>query len=64
MTEQELRSVKQVSEALGLSVRTVLRRIANGEIAATKVGGGRTNAFIISAAEVERLLAETHRRAS
>ena len=35
--------------------RTALRWIAAGEVAATKVGDGRTNAYVLTRAEVERV---------
>ena len=58
MTGHGLRSVRQVAQALGLSPRAVLHRITKGEIKASKLGDGQTSAYVIDAAEVERLLQE------
>lgn len=57
-TPEQFLSVKRVGEALGLSGRAVLHRIAKGEIAATKIGEGRTSAYVVTATEVERVKAE------
>lgn len=52
-------SVAEVADALGLSKRAVQHRIKAGQIAATKLGTGQTSAYLIEAAEVERIQAET-----
>ena len=52
-----LLSVAQVAKALGMPTRTVHRWIAADKIAATKLGP-ETSAYVITQAEVDRLLAE------
>lgn len=64
MTEARLRSVRQAALDLGVSRRTVLRRIADGELAATKVGDGRTSSYVISEDEIARALAAAAARAA
>lgn len=54
-----LLSVAQAAEALNLSPRAVQHRIKNGQIAAEKLGDGKTSAYVISRAEVDRIKAET-----
>jgi len=54
----DLLSVVQAAEVLGLAPRSVLGRIQRGTIAATKLGPA-TSAYVITRAEVERVLAET-----
>ena len=51
-------SVNQAAEALGVSRRSVLRRIAEGTITATKLGTGETSAWMITQTEVDRVKAE------
>lgn len=61
MTEQPtppLMSVAQVAERLHISHRAVLHRIAKGHIAAQKIGGGRTSAYVIAEDEIQRVKAE------
>jgi excisionase family DNA binding protein len=53
----ELLSVAQVAQLLQIAHRTVLHRIALGQIAATKVGDGKTSAYVIQRSEVERVQA-------
>ena len=48
-------SVNQVAEILGVSRRSVLRRIAEGTITATKLGTGETSAWMITQTEVDRV---------
>lgn len=55
MTTLDFMTVAQAAEALHLSVRAVQHRIKNDQIAATKIGAGRTSAYVISTAEVERV---------
>ncbi len=50
-----LLSVKQAADALGISPRAVQHRIRRGQLAAVKIGTGRTSAYAIDAAEVERV---------
>jgi len=54
----DLLSVAQVAEVLGKAPRTVLYRIALGQIAATKLGTGKTSAYVITRAELDRLTQE------
>lgn len=54
----DLLSVTQAAEALGKPPRTVHHMISSGRLAATKVGEGRTSAYVITRAEVERVKAE------
>ncbi len=49
-----LLTVSQAATALNLTRRAVLHRIAAGTLAAEKIGEGRTNAYIITADEIER----------
>lgn len=58
MTDSELLAVAQAADELHLSVRAVQHRIKNGQIHATKLGTGRTSAYVISRAEVNRVKAE------
>lgn len=55
MRTGDLLNVIQVADELGLPPRTVHHRIKTGKIAATKVGDGRTNAYVITRSEVDRL---------
>ena len=51
-------TVTQAARELNLHRRAVIHRIAAGTLAATKVGDGRTSAYIIERAEVERAKGE------
>ena len=51
-------SVNQAAEALGVSRRSVLRWVAEGTIAATRLGTGQTGAWMITQTEVDRVKAE------
>lgn len=51
----QLRSVKQAADALNISPRAVLHRIAAGTINAIKVGDGRTSAYAITPEEIDRV---------
>ena len=51
-------TVAVAAEEWGVDRRTALRWIAAGEVAATKVGDGRTNAYVLTRAEVERVKRE------
>ena len=55
----DLLSVTQAAAELGIPTRTLHHRITTGKVAAIKVGDGRTSAYVITRAEVERLLAES-----
>lgn len=57
MTPNDLMTVAQAAEELSLSVRAVQHRITTGTLAATKLGSGRTSAYVITRAEVERVKA-------
>lgn len=48
-------NVVQAAKLLGLTPRAVLHRITSGKISASKLGEGRTSAYVIAAAEVERV---------
>ena len=54
----QLRSVKQAAEALHITPRAVLHRIAVGTLVAQKIGDGRTSAYVIDSAEIDRVKAE------
>lgn len=58
MTTNDLLTVTQVAEELNISVRAVQHRITNGTIAAQKLGGGRTSAYVITRDEIDRVKAE------
>jgi excisionase family DNA binding protein len=53
----ELLNSSQVAEILGISLNTVLRRVTDGTIAATKLPG-QTGAYVFERTEVERVKAE------
>lgn len=54
----DLLTVAQAAEVLAMPTRTLHQWIANGRVTATKLGTGRTNAYVITRAEVERVKAE------
>lgn len=54
----DLLTVAQAAAELGIAPRTVLHRISLGKLAAERHGTGKTSAFIITRAEVERVKAE------
>ena len=58
-TTPDLLTVRQAAHELGLSPRSVLHRITTGTLAATKIGDGRTSAYIVTRAEVERVREES-----
>lgn len=58
MTDSEVLAVAQAADELHLSVRAVQHRIKNGQIKATKLGVGRTSAYVIARAEIDRVKAE------
>ncbi len=49
-------TVQDAAPLLHLSPRAVQHRIARNQIQAEKAGTGRTSAYLIPAAEIERLL--------
>lgn len=55
---QDLLTVAQAAEELNLSRRAVAHRIATGALVATKLGTGRTSAYVLTRAEIERAKAE------
>ena len=55
LTPSDLLTVSQAADELGVPSRTLHYRISTGKIHATKVGTGRTNAYVITRAEVERV---------
>lgn len=58
MTDQPtFMNAVQAASALGLTRRTLIRRIENGQIEASKLGTGRTSAYVITADEIERVKA-------
>ena len=50
--------VKTVARVLRLTPRAVVHRIQAGAIAATKIGAGRTSAYVVTAGELARLVRE------
>lgn len=48
-------SVRQAALELGKSPRTVIDMIRLGKLAGSKLGDGRTSAYVITRAEVERV---------
>lgn len=57
MTTNDFMTVTQAAAELNLSARAVQHRISNGTIAAQKLGAGRTSAYVITRAEVDRVKA-------
>lgn len=55
-TALDVLSVVQAADELGIPPRTLHHRISTGKVIATKVGEGRTSAYVITRAEVDRLL--------
>jgi excisionase family DNA binding protein len=64
MTTNDLMTVAQAAEALNLSVRAIQHRITAGSIAAEKLGAGKTSAYVITRAEVDRVKAESRAAAA
>lgn len=50
----DLLSVTQAAAELNMAPRTLHHQIATGKVHATKVGDGRTSAYVITRAEIER----------
>ena len=48
-------TVVQAAKLLSLTPRAVLHRITSGKIKASKLGEGRTSAYVIAASEIERI---------
>lgn len=57
-TTSTLYDVARAAEVLHLSKRAVQHRIKAGTIKATKIGTGRTSAYVITAEEIERVRRE------
>lgn len=57
-TPPDLLTALQAAEELKITRRAVIHRIKAGTLAATKVGDGLTNSYVITRAEVERAKAE------
>lgn len=56
IANDDLLTVGQVAELLGKAPRTILHRIAVGQLPATKLGTGKTSAYVIRRADVEALV--------
>lgn len=54
----DLLTVAQAAAELNLSPRAVQHRIGRGAIAAMKIGEGRTSAYVITRAEIDRVKAQ------
>lgn len=57
MQTEDVMSVAQAAEELSLSPRAVQHRIKTGTLAAQKLGTGRTSAYVITRAEINRVKA-------
>lgn len=57
-TPRNLFNVAQAAEELELTRRAVIHRIHAGTLAATKIGTGRTSAYVITGEEIARLKSE------
>lgn len=64
MTTNDFLTVAQAAALLNLSPRAVQHRIQTGAITAQKLGEGRTSAYVITRAEVERVRTEGRRGAT
>lgn len=64
MTQSEYLPVSEVASQLNLSIRAVQHRIKVGTLAATKLGSGRTSAYMVERAEVERAKADAQTSAA
>ena len=64
MTTNDLLTVAQAAAELDLSPRAVQHRITTGTLAAQKLGAGRTSAYVITRAEIDRVKAEHTTRAA
>lgn len=53
----ELLTVAQAADELSLTERAVRHRITTGTLAAQKLGTGRTSAYVITRAEINRVKA-------
>ena len=57
-TSPQIVTVAVAAEEWGIDRRTALRWIAAGKVAAEKIAGGKTNAYVLTRAEVERVKRE------
>jgi len=53
---EDLLSVTQAAELLGIPPRTLHHRISTGKIQASKIGDGLTSAYVITRAEIDKQL--------
>lgn len=58
MRTPDLLSVQQAAEELGIPPRTLQYQIKTGKVFAEKVGDRKTNAYVITRVEVERVKVE------
>ncbi len=54
-TPSDYLTVTQAARELNLTRRAVVHRITSGKIEASKLGEGRTSAYVIAASEIERI---------
>lgn len=57
-TAPQIVTVAVAAEEWGIDRRTALRWIAAGEVAAEKIADGKTNAYVLTREEVERVKRE------
>ena len=57
-TAPQIVTVAVAAEEWGIDRRTALRWIAAGEVAAEKIADGKTNAYVLTRTEVERVKRE------
>ena len=57
-TPSQIVTVAVAAEEWGIDRRTALRWIATGKVAAEKIAGGKTNAYVLTREEVDRVKAE------
>ena len=57
-TPSQIVTVAVAAEEWRVDRRTALRWIASGKVAAEKIADGKTNAYVLTRAEVDRIKAE------
>lgn len=57
-TPSQIVTVAVAAEEWHVDRRTAIRWIASGKVAAEKIGEGRTSAYVLTRAEVDRVKAE------
>ena len=57
-TTPQIVTVATAAEEWGIDRRTALRWITTGKVAAEKIADGKTNAYVLTRAEVERVKRE------